>query len=161
MTDSRLTKWRDYVPLAVIFALTLLAASAKQADYGAWVWMRWMGDFMGFFLVVFSMFKFFDLSGFADGFQKYDLLAGPFRPYAYLYPFIELALDSPTWRTGGRRRFIPPPSSSCRGGRRESSARLPGDWTSDARAWARSSRCRYPRSRSLKTSGWRSWPAVC
>jgi hypothetical protein len=54
--------------------------------------MGWMHDFMGLFLVVFSMFKFFDLPGFADGFQMYDLLAKPFRPYAYSYPFIELAL---------------------------------------------------------------------
>jgi hypothetical protein len=47
---------------------------------------------MGFFLVVFSMFKFFDMEGFADGFQMYDLLAKRFRPYAYVYPFIELCL---------------------------------------------------------------------
>ena len=51
-----------------------------------------MHDFMGFFLVVFSMFKFFDLEGFADGFQMYDLLAKAFRPYAYVYPFLELGL---------------------------------------------------------------------
>ena len=57
-----------------------------------WNWMDWMHDFMGFFLVVFSMFKFFNLEGFADGFHMYDLLAKPFRPYAYIYPFIELAL---------------------------------------------------------------------
>jgi hypothetical protein len=88
-------KWTDYIPLMVIVALTLLAACAKQYAYLAgagWDWMRWMHDFMGFFLVVFSMFKFFNMEGFADGFQMYDLLAKPFRPYAYVYPFIELAL---------------------------------------------------------------------
>jgi hypothetical protein len=42
--------------------------------------------------VIFSMFKLFDLRGFADGFQMYDLLAKPFRSYAYVYPFIELSL---------------------------------------------------------------------
>lgn len=52
----------------------------------------WMHDFMGFFLVVFAMLKLFDLPGFADGFQKYDLVAKRARPYALLYPFIELAL---------------------------------------------------------------------
>lgn len=76
----------------VIVVLTLAAASAHQAGGAAWSWTAWMHNFMGFFLVVFSMFKFFDLSGFADGFQMYDLLAKPFRPYAYVYPFIELAL---------------------------------------------------------------------
>jgi YHS domain-containing protein len=68
-------RWQDYVQ-----------------NTGGWNWMTWMHDFMGFFLVVFSMFKLFDLSGFADGFQMYDLLAKPFRPYAFVYPFIELSL---------------------------------------------------------------------
>jgi YHS domain-containing protein len=92
---GRGTKWSDYIPLMVIIVITLLAACAKQYAYLAgsgWNWMSWMHDFMGFFLVVFSMFKFFNLEGFADGFQMYDLLAKPFRPYAYLYPFIELGI---------------------------------------------------------------------
>jgi hypothetical protein len=89
---GRGSRWRDYIPLIVIIALTLLAACAKQISYGEWIWMSWMHDFMGFFLVVFSMFKLFDLEGFADGFQMYDLLAKPVRAYAYLYPFVELAL---------------------------------------------------------------------
>lgn len=90
---ARGQRWSDYLPLLVIIALTLLAASAKQVAYGeSWDGRSWMHDFMGFFLVVFSLFKFFDLSGFADGFQMYDLLAKPFRPYAMVYPFIELGL---------------------------------------------------------------------
>lgn len=92
MAESSSRVWKDYRPLVIILLLTILTASAKQADYGAWSWMRWMDDFMGFFFVVFSLFKFFDLSGFADGFQMYDLLARNFRPYAILYPFIELGL---------------------------------------------------------------------
>lgn len=84
--------WPDYLPLLVIILLTLLAAVAKQFAYSYWNWMRGMHDFMGFFLVIFSMFKFFDLRGFADGFQKYDLLAKAFRPYAFAYPFLELTL---------------------------------------------------------------------
>jgi hypothetical protein len=51
-----------------------------------------MHALMGFFLIVFSMFKLFDIEGFAAGFQMYDLLAKPFRGYADLYPFIELGL---------------------------------------------------------------------
>lgn len=90
---GRGSRWIDYIPLLVIVALTLLAATAKQAAYpDAWKWMAWMHDFMGFFLVVFSMFKWFDLPGFADGFQMYDLLAKIIRPYAYAYPLIELGL---------------------------------------------------------------------
>jgi YHS domain-containing protein len=90
---GRGTKWTDYIPLMVIIALTLLAACAKQYAYpGGWSWMPWMHDFMGFFLVVFSMFKFFNMKGFADGFHMYDILAKAFRPYGYVYPFLELAL---------------------------------------------------------------------
>lgn len=91
--EGRGASWKDYIPLMVIVGLTLLAAFAKQvAHAGPWDGTLWMHDFMGFFLVVFSMFKFFNLEGFADGFQMYDLLAKPFRPYAYVYPFIELGL---------------------------------------------------------------------
>lgn len=89
---GRGTRWQDYLPLLVILALTTLAAFAKQVHYGAWDGGRWMHDFMGFFLVMFSMFKFFDLEGFADGFHMYDLLARRVRAYGYVYPFLELAL---------------------------------------------------------------------
>jgi hypothetical protein len=90
---GRGSKWTDYLPLLVIVVLALLAACAKQVAYGpGWNGVFWMHDFMGFFLVEFSMFKFFNLEGFADGFQMYDLLAKPVRFYACLYPFIELAL---------------------------------------------------------------------
>ena len=91
--ESRGGSLRDYIPLIVIVLLTLFAALAKQGHYASsWNTRDWMHDWMGFFLVVFSMFKFFDLEGFADGFQMYDLLAKRFRPYAYLYPFFELGL---------------------------------------------------------------------
>lgn len=85
--------WENYLPLFTLLGVTLLAAWAKNQAYGHETGVRHgMHDFMGFFLVVFSMLKLFDLPGFADGFQKYDLLAKPFRSYAYAYPFIEFAL---------------------------------------------------------------------
>jgi len=90
--EGRGQSWKDYIPLIVIVALAALAAVAKLEAYGIWSGKVWMHDFMGFFLVMFSMFKFFDLEGFADGFQMYDLAAKPFRPYAYIYPFLELGL---------------------------------------------------------------------
>jgi len=90
---GRGSKWTDYIPLLVIVILSALATAARQfVDSGGSGAMVAMQDFMGFFLVVFSMFKFFDLEGFADGFHMYDLLAGAFRPYGYIYPFIELGL---------------------------------------------------------------------
>ena len=90
---ARGRKWTDYLPVAVIIALTLLVATAKQKAYAeGWNTRTWMHDFMGYYLVLFSLFKFFDLSGFADGFQMYDLLAKRFRAYAYVFPFVELGL---------------------------------------------------------------------
>ncbi len=86
-------RWRDYLPLLVLLGVTALVAWAKNQVYGNGTGaLHGMHDFMGFFLVIFSLLKLFDLPGFADGFQMYDLLAKPFRPYALGYPFIELAL---------------------------------------------------------------------
>jgi len=85
--------WRDYIPLLALLAVSLLVACALWRSYGPDANpAHWMHDFMGFFLVVFALLKLFDLPGFADGFQMYDLLAKNFRPYAFVYPFIELAL---------------------------------------------------------------------
>ncbi|EDY20878.1 conserved hypothetical protein [Chthoniobacter flavus Ellin428] len=89
---GRGSRWTDYIPLLVIVAAALAAAAAKEIAYGTWHWMEWMQDFMGFFLVIFSLFKFFDMEGFADGFQMYDLLAKRLRFYAHVYPFIECGL---------------------------------------------------------------------
>jgi hypothetical protein len=83
---------RDYLPLIVIVLVALLSAFASEWTHGNWNGLTFMRQFMGIFLVVFAMFKLFDLSGFADGFQKYDLIAKRFRPYALVYPFIELGL---------------------------------------------------------------------
>lgn len=90
--SDRGREWSDYIPLMVLVTLALAAAGAKQVFYGEWLGSVFMADFMGTFLVMFSMFKFFDLDGFADGFQMYDLLAKKTRAYAYVYPFVELTL---------------------------------------------------------------------
>jgi hypothetical protein len=53
---------------------------------------NFMYSFMGYFLIFLSLFKFFNLDGFADGFSTYDLVTKRFRVYGYIYPFIELLL---------------------------------------------------------------------
>ncbi|MDF3129431.1 MauE/DoxX family redox-associated membrane protein [Kiritimatiellaeota bacterium B1221] len=83
--------WRNYIPLMVLVSLSALSALALTG-VSPFHPANWMHRFMGLFLVMFSMFKFFNLSGFADGFQMYDLLAKRFRPYAFVYPFLELSL---------------------------------------------------------------------
>jgi hypothetical protein len=83
----------DYWPLFALLATAALAASAMEfRNRFTKTEMEWMADFMGVFLCIFALVKLFNLSKFADGFQMYDLLARQFRPYALVYPFIELAL---------------------------------------------------------------------
>lgn len=85
--------WTAYVPLLIVIGSAAAVGVAKQVAYpGPWSGMAWMHDFMGVFLVIFAMFKFFDLRGFSDGFRMYDLLAKRSPGYAYVYPFIELGL---------------------------------------------------------------------
>ncbi|QQS09574.1 MAG: heavy-metal-associated domain-containing protein [Phycisphaerales bacterium] len=58
----------------------------------AWSWHESMLDFMAGFFVVFSFFKFLDLRGFVFAYRMYDLIAARSRGYAFVYPFLELAL---------------------------------------------------------------------
>ena len=81
-------KIERYRPL---LALILVAAAGATALTQK-AFFDWMHYFMGLFLCQFAMLKLFHPSGFADGFQKYDLVAKKFRAYAYIYPLIELAL---------------------------------------------------------------------
>jgi len=92
MEHDHSDKKDNYRPLFVLLALITLAAMAMV--YGRYILRPadFMRYFMGLFFLQFAMFKLFDLKGFADGFQMYDLLAKPFRPYAYVYPLLELAL---------------------------------------------------------------------
>lgn len=48
--------------------------------------------FMAYFFIFLSLFKFFDLKAFVDGFSSYDLVAMRFPFYGYCYPFIEFLL---------------------------------------------------------------------
>jgi hypothetical protein len=78
-----------YWPLFALIIVAALAAAALTFEKG---FLTWMHYFMGFLLCQFAMLKLFHPSGFADGFQKYDLVAKKSRLYAYLYPVIELGL---------------------------------------------------------------------
>lgn len=76
--------WQDYLPLIVITGYCILLGFVHKESF--------MYGFMGYFLVFLSMFKFFDLKGFAEAFASYDLVTQKFPPYAYIYPGLELIL---------------------------------------------------------------------
>ncbi len=85
--------WRSYIPLAVIGMLLLLstlAVSVHQYLLGSFLPANAISYFMAGFFIVFAGFKLMDLKGFAEGYSTYDLLAGRWFRYGYVYPFIEL-----------------------------------------------------------------------
>lgn len=81
-------KYKDYLPVGVIVLISLLMALVTHTQDGHHI----MAGFMGYFFVIFAMFKFFDLKGFAHGFAMYDILTQKDVRYAYAYPFMELGL---------------------------------------------------------------------
>lgn len=80
-----------YWPLACLILVAGLAASALTIHSPIFK-QNWMHYFMGIFLCQFAMLKLFHPANFAEGFQKYDLIASKSRIYAFAYPLIELAL---------------------------------------------------------------------
>lgn len=76
--------WQDYKPLIIVVLFCLIVSAVQMGPF--------MYHFMGYFFVLLSMFKLFDLRGFVDGFSTYDFVAKRFKYYAYAYPFIELLL---------------------------------------------------------------------
>lgn len=77
-------------PYRPLIVLTLVSAAAAYAL--APLTHAFMSVFMGLALVAFAMLKLFTPDKFADGFAKYDLLGKHWRPYGYIYPYIELTL---------------------------------------------------------------------
>jgi hypothetical protein len=81
----------NFAPLIIIALCILTFTLIKQLLYG-WDLLQGMYDFMGAFFIVFGSFKILNLNNFAHAYAQYDLIAQVSTPYAYAYPFIELAL---------------------------------------------------------------------
>ncbi|MGB3150203.1 MAG: heavy metal-associated domain-containing protein, partial [Maribacter sp.] len=90
LAEDEKSKLQQLKPLLLIFAY--LFAAALLLNYRDWSINSAMLDFMGLFYIVFSFFKLLDLKGFPDSFRMYDPLAKLVPAYAWVYPFIELAL---------------------------------------------------------------------
>ncbi len=81
-----------YFPLLLIAGYIAIAALAGTAHSGGFDAQAWMANFMAGFFLVFSAFKFLNLSGFADAYASYDLLAKRWHGWGFVYPCLELAL---------------------------------------------------------------------
>ena len=86
----QVSKLEQLKPLFLIFGFLLLISGAL--NFREHTTLDFMLDFMGLFFFVFSLFKFFDLSGFALSFAMYDPLAKRVPVYGIIYPFLELIL---------------------------------------------------------------------
>jgi len=84
------SKFQQLKPLFLI--LLYITVTAVLLHYRNWSHEAFMLDFMGLFYIVFSFFKLLDLKGFPASFRMYDPLAKVIPIYAWVYPFIEIAL---------------------------------------------------------------------
>lgn len=81
-----------YKPLFLIITFILGVSILVQyplVEFQGDVFMR---NFMAGFFIVFSFFKLLNLSGFADSYMMYDMLASKWKTWGYVYPFVELSL---------------------------------------------------------------------
>ena len=83
-----------YKPLLLIFLFIASTTSIVSIDNGKIDVMLWMRYFMAGFFIVFSFFKFLNLTGFAESYAMYDILAKRVKIYGLVYPFIELILGA-------------------------------------------------------------------
>lgn len=86
------TPLQKYWPLFTLIIVAILAALALSSTRRTMKVVDVMHFFMGFFLCQFALLKIFHPKKFAEGFQKYDLIASRSYIYALWYPLIELAL---------------------------------------------------------------------
>ena len=78
-----------YKPLIIIVIFCLLLSYAQVSPFEL---KKFMNYVMGYFFIFLSLFKFFDLKSFVEGFSTYDLMSRRFPLYGHIYPFIEFLL---------------------------------------------------------------------
>jgi len=88
MTWLLIYKW-----LVLIISLIIVVTVLDVLWFRGLVWWQSvMLSFMGRWFIFFSALKLYNLKGFVDGFVSYDVVAMRWQWYAWVYPFIELAL---------------------------------------------------------------------
>jgi hypothetical protein len=83
-----------YIPLLAIITISSILGLIQTYAMHHLAFHMWMDTAMGYYLVLMSTMKFFDLKMFAMNFKDYDLISGMFPFYAYAYPVIELLLGA-------------------------------------------------------------------
>jgi hypothetical protein len=91
MGHSSLETKREYVKFALVIAGIFIASLLITWSRGGG-FVRFLNDFMATFFITFAAFKFINLEMFVAAYRGYDILAKNFRPWAYMFPFIEAIL---------------------------------------------------------------------
>lgn len=92
-TTEQAKSWMEtYKPILLIFFYITTVTLLIQATNHHFDFMQWMQHFMAGFFLVFSFFKMLNLTGFVDSYTMYDVVAARFKPWGYIYAFIELGL---------------------------------------------------------------------
>ncbi len=87
--EASLTTYRPLILILLfITGITLLA----QFPFDSFSFMDWMRHFMAGFFLVFSFFKLINIQGFAKSYSMYDIIAGRWKAWGYIYPYVELTL---------------------------------------------------------------------
>ena len=81
-----------YKPLILIIAFITGTTLLAQYPFDNFSGMLWMRHFMAGFFLVFAFFKLLNLEGFASSYQMYDIVAGRWKLWGYIYPFVELGI---------------------------------------------------------------------
>ena len=84
--------FKDFLPLIAMIAIVIGLTFLFNTLYSPVDWMHCMRHFMGSFFLVFGGLKLIKIKAFAMAYKEYDVLAMRSNFYAYLYPFLELAL---------------------------------------------------------------------
>lgn len=82
----------SYLPIFLIFGYIAATTMLIQVSNDSFDVMTWMRHFMAGFFLVFSFFKLMNLSGFAEGYKTYDVVAKQLPVWGFIYPFVELTL---------------------------------------------------------------------
>lgn len=91
-TDEPKSWISTYKPILLIFAYITVISSIIAFDGIGFDLMLFMRVFMAGFFLTFSFFKMLDLTGFAESYAMYDVVARKIPAWGYIYAFIELGL---------------------------------------------------------------------
>lgn len=90
--ESEKSWFETYKPILLIFGYITVVTLLIQLRNDRFDAMQWMQHFMAGFFLVFSFFKLLNLTGFAESYQMYDVVARRFPAWGYVYAFTELGL---------------------------------------------------------------------